>query len=92
MNSRNLTTMTPITHYRSRNFWKWHNELVRKGFFRIYCRSKTKNVYSLKPPLEIIITSQVVSRLRLRYKPDREIGGILLAEPVRITFCKHVTD
>ena len=81
MNSRKLPTMK---HYRSRNFWEWCDKLFSEDFLRIYRKSEPREIYSLRPPLQIMITSQVVSRLKRRYRPNREIGGIFLAEPVKI--------
>lgn len=76
--------MTRIKHYKYGSFWKWQNKLVKENFLKTQSISETKDIYSLKPPLQILITSQAVERLKRRYKPDREIGGILLAEPVQI--------
>lgn len=76
--------MTRIKHYKYGSFWKWQNKLVKENFLKTQSISETRDIYSLKPPLQILITSQSVERLKRRYKPDREIGGILLAEPVKI--------
>lgn len=38
--------------------------------------------------MQILITSQAFERLKRRYEPDHEIGGILLAEPVKIDTVK----
>jgi hypothetical protein len=82
--SQSSSTVKHIRHYRYRNFWEWQNKLVKEGFLKIHSASETRALYSLKPPLQILIASQVVERVKQRYKPDREIGGILLAEPVKI--------
>jgi len=82
VDSQNSSTPTHIKHYKYRNFWEWQNKLVKEGVLKIHSASETRDIYSLKPPLQILITSQVVERVKRRYKPDWEIGGILLAEPI----------
>lgn len=39
--------------------------------------------YALSTPFEIHISMAASDRLRKRYRPDREIGGLLLAEPIK---------
>lgn len=77
-------TISYIIHYRDKNLWEWQTRLIKEDFLRTHSTSVTEDTYSLKTPLQFLITSQVVERIKRRYKPDREIGGILLAEPVKI--------
>lgn len=84
MNWQKSSITTRVKHYKYGSFWKWQNKLVKEHFLKIQSVSETKDIYCLKPPLQILITSQAIERLKRRYKPDHEIGGILLAEPVKI--------
>lgn len=58
-------------------------------------KTDDKSIYSLKAPLQIKVDSNIVQRIKRRYKTNREIGGILLAEPAligeaRILAVKHI--
>jgi hypothetical protein len=70
------------------------NELAEDNFFKVE-KNEDKSIYSLKAPLQVKIDPIVVQRIKRRYKPNREMGGILLAEPTligedRILTIKHV--
>ena len=72
-----------VKHFMDYNFLGWYDSLIREEF--IYdSKDESANTFYLKTPLKILITKKVISSLQKRYKTDYEIGGILLAEPVRI--------
>jgi hypothetical protein len=76
------------------NFWDWMNRLTEDNFFNVE-NSNDKSVYFLKAPMQIKVDPEVIQRIKRRYKPNREIGGILLAEPTmigedRILAVKHI--
>lgn len=39
---------------------------------------------ALKPPLEFELSQNVIKKLMTKYNPNREIGGVLFAEPIFI--------
>lgn len=78
-----MRTSIRIKHFIHHNFLEWHDSLIREAF--IYdSKDESANTFYLKTPLKIILTKKVISSLQKRYKTEYEIGGILLAEPVRI--------
>jgi len=69
--------------FRSHTILSWLNRLLKEDLLEPHSSSQTEDVYSLKPPLHIIIKSALVSKLKKRYRTHREMGGILLAEPFK---------
>lgn len=70
-------------YYRNQSFPDWISSLSKNGFFKSE-RVVGRTTYSLNTPLQIILKQEVVERIKKRYNPNYEIGGILLAEPTLI--------
>jgi hypothetical protein len=72
-----------IKYYRNQHFLDWITNLSKDGFLKPI-NYNTTTTYSLNAPLQIRLQKKAIERLKRRYKPDCEIGGILLAEPMII--------
>lgn len=59
----------------------WEIKLNEMGFLREWNISIHKRLHTLKPPLKIRFSNKVVEKIREKYRPRFEIGGILLARP-----------
>jgi hypothetical protein len=78
-NSEKIMGSSQKKYFRYSQMGEWFNVLIENDFLRL-----ENDTYFLNPPLRIIIEKKVVSSLKNRYKINREIGGILLAEPASI--------
>lgn len=60
----------------------WGLKLRDMGFLREWNISIHKKLHTLRPPLETRFSDTVVRKIREKYHPRFEIGGILLARPI----------
>lgn len=84
----------------------WLNSLINGGILVKSGQPKLADAtvpYVLSTPIQVCISAQAAGRLRRRYRPDKEIGGIMLAEPTvdqsdrslivnRIRFIRNLSD
>lgn len=78
-----MSVLNRVKHFRFDNFFDWFNTFIKVGLLKPG-GDELSNTYYLNTPLQFLFKQKVVTSLQRRYKPDFEIGGILLAEPVRM--------
>lgn len=74
--------------FRSKDFVEWINLMEKNDFIHqielLPEEEKRSAVYVLRTPVIVQTTAKVIEKLKSKYNPKYEIGGILLAEPVFI--------
>jgi hypothetical protein len=87
MLKRNGNTMGR-KEFRSKDFVEWINLMEKNCFIRqidLYLgEEKRSTAYVLRTPVIVQTAAKVIEKLKSKYNPEYEIGGILLAEPILI--------